>query len=71
MKYLAAVGGRSGVGILEHRILEANPILEALGNAKTLRNNNSSRFVRFYLDFFSNCQNSFIYLLLVNDIRIL
>eukprot|EP00300_Choanocystis_sp_HF-7_P006498 c14743_g1_i2.p1 GENE.c14743_g1_i2~~c14743_g1_i2.p1 ORF type:complete len:1062 (+),score=268.89 c14743_g1_i2:295-3480(+) len=54
MQYIAAVSGNGeGVERIKHIILESNPLLESFGNAKTNRNNNSSRFGKYFQIFFN------------------
>eukprot|EP00051_Salpingoeca_urceolata_P006297 m.83521 g.83521 ORF g.83521 m.83521 type:complete len:1207 (+) comp14769_c0_seq1:504-4124(+) len=48
MQYVAAVSGSTGkVDEVKSRLLATNPVLEAFGNAKTVRNDNSSRFGKY------------------------
>ncbi|XP_024886489.1 unconventional myosin-Vb-like, partial [Temnothorax curvispinosus] len=47
MRYFATVGGSATETQVEKKVLASSPIMEAIGNAKTTRNDNSSRFGKF------------------------
>lgn len=58
LSYLSRVASRTQGDAVAQRIMESNPVMEAFGNAKTTRNNNSSRFGKFVRVFFSGASGA-------------
>lgn len=54
MKYFAYISSKNNTSHIEDKVIQSNPILEAFGNAKTMRNDNSSRFGKFIKLQFNN-----------------
>uniref|UniRef100_A0A673JKY2 Methyl-CpG binding domain protein 3b n=1 Tax=Sinocyclocheilus rhinocerous TaxID=307959 RepID=A0A673JKY2_9TELE len=59
MRYFAVVGGAAQQTSVEEKVLASNPIMEAIGNAKTTRNDNSSRFGK-YIEIGFGCKGDII-----------
>lgn len=57
MRYFATVGGSANDTNVEEKVLASSPIMEAIGNAKTTRNDNSSRFGKYIQIGFSRQYN--------------
>ncbi|CUM68274.1 uncharacterized protein PRCAT00005996001 [Priceomyces carsonii] len=56
IQYLSSITPENRLNMsstIDSRILQANPILESFGNAKTIKNNNSSRFGKFVKVYFT------------------
>ncbi|XP_051495924.1 unconventional myosin-Va-like [Apus apus] len=56
MRYFTTVGGCLGNSSMEEKVLASSPVMEAFGNAKTTRNDNSSRFGKYIEIGFSQAQ---------------
>lgn len=77
LQYLAAAATSHSVaqrsGSVADRVLSSNPLLEALGNACTLRNDNSSRFGKFLevqIDSFGGMSGARIHVYLLEKSRV-
>ncbi|NXY37577.1 MYO19 protein, partial [Pomatorhinus ruficollis] len=80
MKFYASVAasalspkGSETVERIEKRVLDSNPVMEAFGNACTLRNNNSSRFgkyIQLQLDRFHHLTGASIQTFLLEKTRV-
>ncbi|XP_050177609.1 LOW QUALITY PROTEIN: unconventional myosin-XIX [Myiozetetes cayanensis] len=80
MKFYASVAasavcpkGNETVERIERRVLDSNPVMEAFGNACTLRNNNSSRFgkyIQLQLDRFHHLSGASIQTFLLEKTRV-
>ncbi|XP_028318179.1 unconventional myosin-Vb isoform X5 [Gouania willdenowi] len=57
MRFFATVGGSASDTNVEEKVLASSPIMEAIGNAKTTRNDNSSRFGKYIQISFSRQYN--------------